>query len=454
VRDVVIAGCGPTGAVLGRLLAARGLDVLVADAAAEPYPLPRAVAVDDDVLRVLLPLVPDLAVNGHQRAGFLDARGRVLLEVGLGESVLGLPELAFLHQPTLERSLRAGLGPAGAELRTASPVTLRGQDADGVDVTVGGAPERARWVVGCDGAASPLRSALGIAWRGRDDPRRWLVLDAAVDVPLVGTPYFSYLCDPRRPAVTMPLPGGHRWEWQLAPGEEPTEELVAGLLAPYDEPGAGLRVVRRATYQFAARSAQHWRRGRVLLAGDAAHTLPPFAGQGMGAGIRDAAQLAWRLAELVRADPVEPDPLAAWESERRAHLRQVTRLSWLLGALVASRHPRARDALLRGAAGTPGLGGWLRAGGPRPPSGPRLPSPRLRRLDGSVARLDALLPAEWTAFGLGTRPAGPRAVAVLAPGDRRASRDPAALEDLDGTLLALLRRRGGQLLARPDRLLA
>jgi 3-(3-hydroxy-phenyl)propionate hydroxylase len=443
--DVVVAGLGPTGTTLALLLARQGVRVLAADVAAAPYPHPRAVAVDDDVLRVLTSLV-EVEVNGWQRAGFLDAAGRLLLEIGFGTSEVGHPALAFVHQPRLERALRAALvAEPLADVRLGCRVELAGQDPDGV--TLGGDLDgvRASWLVACDGAGSPLRAAVGIPWRsrGRSDP--WLVVDAGVERPLAGLPYFSYLCDPQRPGVTMPFPGGHRWEWRLRPGEtlDPTS-----LLPP------GTTVERSAVYRFERATAASWRSGRVLLAGDAAHTMPPFAGQGMGAGIRDASQLAWRLTELCRDNAREPDPLGSWEAERRAHVRQVVRLSQLLGLLVATRHDRTRDTLLRTAAATPLLGPWLRRGGPRPPSGPRLPSPAVRLLDGTVAPLDAVTPWAWQRYRVAAAPAAPGDVVILAPGGRRRHVDPAALEDLDGTLLAALRRRGGALLARPDRLLA
>lgn len=439
--DVVVAGLGPTGCVLALLCARAGLQVLAVEPSEEPYPHPRAVAVDDDVLRILAGLI-DVETNGWQRAGFHRADGRLLLDVGFGESEVGQPALAFLHQPTFERSLRAALEPAGVTVRLGDRVTFGSQDA--TTVTLGDGT-LTRWLVACDGANSALRSELGVRWRGRDSGSTWLVVDTEVASPLPGQPYFGYLCDPVRPGVTMPFPGGHRWEWLLAPGEQ----LDPESLLP-----AGVRVIRSATYRFSARHASRWRVGRVLLAGDAAHTMPPFAGQGMGAGIRDAAQLAWRLAELCSGTTREADPLGAWESERRSHVCRVVLLSRFLGVLVTTRHAGFRDALLSGAASTPGLGGWLRSGGPRPPSGPRLPAPRLRALDGTVARLDDVIPLQWQGFRLDGTPGEPGDLVVLEPGGRRGCEDPAAVEDLDGTLLKLLARRGGRVLARPDRLLA
>ncbi|MCW2543001.1 MAG: putative 3-(3-hydroxy-phenyl)propionate hydroxylase, FAD/NAD(P)-binding, partial [Frankiales bacterium] len=157
---------------------------------------------------------------------------------------------------------------------------------------------------------------------------------------------FTYTCDPAMPAVDMPMPGGHRWEFLLRPG------AVA--------PGVPLEVVRSVDYRFGARQAAAWQRGRVLLAGDAAHTMPPFAGQGLGAGLRDA----WALSRLLPAGRVhEYEPL------RAPHVREMTRLSLLVGSVLqARRGAAARDALLAGAFRAPLMGPWLSRGGPRRPS--------------------------------------------------------------------------------------
>jgi 3-(3-hydroxy-phenyl)propionate hydroxylase len=149
----------------------------------------------------------------------------------------------------------------------------------------------------------------------------------------------------------MPLPGGHRWEWQLAPGEDAFD--------PRPMLPLGVQVVRETTYRYGARRAARWRSGRVLLAGDAAHTMPPFAGQGLGAGFRDA----WALGALLPRGEVD-----RYQPLREPHVRAMTRLSLLLGALLetGSRPAAAvRDGVLRGAFRTPVLGGWLGRGGPR-----------------------------------------------------------------------------------------
>jgi 3-(3-hydroxy-phenyl)propionate hydroxylase len=186
-----------------------------------------------------------------------------------------------------------------------------------------------------------VRRLAGIAWHGRDLPQRWLVVDA------VGSyrDGFTYTCDPAMPSVDMPMPGGHRWEFLLRTGSLP--------------PTVPLPVVRSVEYRFGARRAAAWAQGRVLLAGDAAHTMPPFAGQGLGAGVRDA----WALGALLPAGRV-----GSYEPLRAPHVREMTRLSLLVGAVLQARHGSSlRDAVLASAFRAPGLGPWLARGGPRRP---------------------------------------------------------------------------------------
>ncbi len=164
-------------------------------------------------------------------------------------------------------------------------------------------------------------------------------------------PLFTYTADPALPQVDLPVPGGHRWEWLDRGGLDPRALLRR-------DTDADVEVVRAATYRFSARRAERWRVGRVLLAGDAAHTMPPFAGQGLGAGLRDA----WALAALLGRGEV-----GRYEALRVPHVRRTTALSLALGTVLqARRGTPARDALLRGAFAAPGLGPWLGRGGPRP----------------------------------------------------------------------------------------
>jgi 3-(3-hydroxy-phenyl)propionate hydroxylase len=211
-----------------------------------------------------------------------------------------------------------------------------------VTARIGDETVRASWLVGCDGAGSTVRSLAGIRWRGRDLPHRWHVVDA------VGSyrDGFTYICDPAMPAVDMPMPGGHRWEFLLHGAAEP--------------PAVPLEVVRAADYTYGTRHAERWQVGRVLLAGDAAHTMPPFAGQGLGAGLRDA----WALGALLPRGDV-----ARYQQLRAPHVREMTRLSLFVGSVLQARHgAAARDLLLRKAFHAPWLGPWLSRGGPRRPA--------------------------------------------------------------------------------------
>jgi 3-(3-hydroxy-phenyl)propionate hydroxylase len=337
--DVVIAGLGPVGAVLALRLERAGLDVLVVERSTAVFALPRAIAADDEVQLLLSLCGPGLVEPMlHDQPVRFVSSGRTLGEIRFPWRD-GFCGLAFFHQPSLERGLRALIR---SEVRLGVAVTGLRQDMGGVTVSLDGGAVRARWVVGCDGASSTVRSLAGIAWQGRDLPQRWQVIDA------VGSYRngFTYTCEPAMPAVDMPMPGGHRWEFLLRPG------AVA--------PEVPLEVVRSVDYRFGARRASAWQRGRVLLAGDAAHTMPPFAGQGLGAGLRDA----WALGALLPTGRVE-----RYQALREPHVREMTRLSLFVGSVLQARHGTAvRDALLAGAFRAPGLGGWLSRGGPRRPA--------------------------------------------------------------------------------------
>jgi 3-(3-hydroxy-phenyl)propionate hydroxylase len=358
VHDVVVVGYGPVGALLAVRLATAGLDVVVLERDRTLFPLPRGVAADGEVLELLERAAPG------STAGFLrDPDVRFLGADGgeLGRLRFPVPGLAFYRQPVLEERLRDAVARLGVDVRLGAEVESFAQDADGVTVDVAGEPVRARWLVGCDGASSTVRRLLDVPLRGRQLRHRWLVCDA-VGPPVPGRQLFTYTCDPSLPQVDMAVPGGHRWEWLLRSGDWPDPTCAAGLLAR--DTDVPLEIARAVVYGFAARRAVTWRVGRVLLAGDAAHTMPPFAGQGLGAGLRDA----WALGALLpRASSL--GDLDRYQRLREPHLRRMTALSLFLGAVLQTGSApvsRARDALLHRAFRAPALGPWLRRGGPRP----------------------------------------------------------------------------------------
>ena len=197
-------------------------------------------------------------------------------------------------------------------------------------------PLTARYLVGCDGARSAVRGRLQVAFGGSTFVQRWLVVDALVDRPLAKVPHPHFVGDPRRPAVTLPMsPGRHRWEWMLHPGEDPAPFLaparIRELIAPWIA-GEQVEVERAVVYTFHARTAARWRAGRVLLAGDAAHVMPPFVGQGFSSGARDAGNLAWKLDAVLRGAPDRL--LDSYETERRPHVTSMQKLAVRWGGVV------------------------------------------------------------------------------------------------------------------------
>jgi 3-(3-hydroxy-phenyl)propionate hydroxylase len=293
----------------------------------------------------------------------------------------------MFHQPAMEEAVRGQLsGSAATELALGWALAALDQDAGGVTATLtcNGRERqvRARYLVGCDGGNSFVRRALDIPLfdYGFDEP--WLVIDTLMPDENRLKPYGVQLCDPARPTTIMPMsPGRRRWEFMLLPGETPEEMLddarIAALLAPYTRPGEA-ELVRKAVYRFHGLVATSWRRGRVLLAGDAAHQMPPFAGQGMCSGLRDAANLAWKLAFVIRGEAGE-SLLDTYRSEREPHVRAVIEGAIAMGRVVCMLDPDAaatRDAQMLAARAMAGGRSGPPPGGGALPNGCLFESPR------------------------------------------------------------------------------
>lgn len=354
--EVLVVGCGPTGVVLANLLGALGVRTTVLERDLEVFPVCRATHIDEETLRnfqatgLFASLLPHTAPFGQ--VDVVDADGAVLLTESVRErdNVHGRDGSRFFDQPAFERALREGLARYPAvTLRlgvTVDAVTLRD---DGVTVT-GSTPEgprawRAAWVVGCDGGRSTVRGAMNVAMRALAPRRHWLIVDTQLRDPadaaqLPGN--FRYVLNDER--LTLYAHGfglNRRWEFQLDEGEPPPdEETLRAWLRPFIDP-ARLRVLRVVPYAHQSLVAERWRVGRALLAGDAAHMMPPSAGQGMCSGVRDALNLAWKLAR-VASGLADESLLNSYEHERSWHVGQI-----LAGTLFIGNRLEARTALQR-----------------------------------------------------------------------------------------------------------
>lgn len=352
--DVAVIGLGPTGATLANLLALEGMKVLVLEKDADIFALPRAVHFDAECMRVFQTLglsealLPNLFVGPGMK--FIDADGRLLIDWQRPTQIgpLGWCASYKFHQPDLERMLRARLAQqpnvtiglrheAFSIEPMAAGVAIRFEDTRCAKL----GRATARYVVGCDGARSIVRRFMGTELDDLRSHERWVVVDVLLDAPRPDLGDFSIqYCDPRRPATYTRGPGNRRrWELMVMPTDDTArlqspEWLWANLsrwITPEDA-----TIERSAVYTFHSVVAKGWRAGRLLLAGDAAHQTPPFMGQGMAAGIRDASNLAWKLGAVVRGEAAS-DLLDTYESERSPHVREFIETAVALGGVIQSR---------------------------------------------------------------------------------------------------------------------
>jgi len=489
--QVLVVGLGPVGATLANLLGRYGVRTLAVDRELDIYMAPRAISLDNEALRVLQLAgvqpgevdtveIPIVRMHSPYFGEFarIESAGRLD----------GHPRLVTFHQPQLERVLRDHLAQhrhvtvkLGTELTAIEHMTdgvratLRGRD--GVSRSI-----RAQFVIGVDGAGSFVRKLAGLEVTGKTYTEDWLIVDARnAPIPI---DHVEFICNPARPTPHMVAPGNRqRWEFMLKPGETreqmETPETIRALLAPWGDP-SDMEIERTAVYRFEAKVAHRFRVGAILLAGDAAHVTPPFVGQGLVAGLRDAANLAWKLALVVHGQAA-PQILDSYDAERRPHARAMVQLAVRMGALVMPRSVGAavlahglvrtlrlipplralideqkikpRQRYKHGLYVRSGVRGKLRRGEP-------LRQTQVRSSVGERCLSDDALGTGFALVGFGKDPAlhldAETASALRAIGGRCVHlgvRDSGSeFDDLDGTLVPDLAPDGWVALVRPDRI--
>ena len=358
--SILIIGAGPVGLTLANLLGTAGVDTVLVERNPGCVPEPRAVALDGESMRTLQATGLVETIAEHIKQGFVaeyvNGDGTPLFSTDLRARPYGFCLQNTFDQPLLEQQLLAGLGRFDC-VSVYHSTELLGfeQDEQGVRASLRFPGDReeslqARYLIGCDGGRSTVRQALGIAMCGDRLPQKWLVVDT-IDRHLVGDPECRFFCDPARPAMTILRPGGERrWEWMLLEGERDEDllrdERINELLEEHTDPDK-VEVYRKCVYGFSAVVAERFSEGRVFLAGDAAHMTPPFAGQGLNAGVRDVQNLAWKLARVVDGS-LPASLLESYNLERREAAKAVVDLAVMLGDQIQPTDPQAaaaRDAM-------------------------------------------------------------------------------------------------------------
>jgi 3-(3-hydroxy-phenyl)propionate hydroxylase len=367
--DVVVVGAGPVGLTLANILGLQGVRTLVVEERATLIDYPRGVGLDDEALRTFQAIglvdriLPHTVPNQILR--FVDAKRRVLAEMAPADACFGWPKRNGFVQPLVDAELLSGLDRfEHVDVRWSHPMTSCVEAGDAVTVELGGDGKssnlRARYVVGCDGGRSAIRRLMGVSFDGTTSPTRWLVVDIAND-PL-GHPNSEVGADPQRPYASISIAHGiRRFEFMIHADETDEQAqdpaFLARMLASFVPHPDRVDVIRHRIYTHHSRIAGTFRRGRLLLAGDAAHLMPVWQGQGYNSGIRDAANLGWKLAAVV-IGYADDALLDTYDVERRKHARAMIDLSTMVGRVISPTNRRVatvRDFMVRSASIVPSL---------------------------------------------------------------------------------------------------
>jgi 3-(3-hydroxy-phenyl)propionate hydroxylase len=472
--------------------------VLVAERDGDVYSRARAIATDEEIIRIWQQV--GLAERVKQdmlwdkAIDFVDADGKSFLNFAMQPRGNGHPTQLFIYQPALERVLREGVERfPNVEVRLRTEVVRQAQDDRGVELSLLDldndtvARVRAQYVIAADGGSSPTRGQLGIGFEGRTYEDRWVVIDTKVLREWPEMDRLRFHCNPARPAVDCPTPlGHHRWEFPVLPGEDAnelvTESAIRRLLVNQGVDPDNVEVLRAVVYSHHVRYAVKWRAGRIFLAGDAAHAMPPWIGQGMASGVRDVNNLCWKLAGVLNGELPE-SILDSYAPERMRHVKASTDTAVFFGRVITERHravTAVRDPLFRAAMKAPFVGAFLRDGKWFPETrytegllavaasrsssrqagklvGKWIPQPWVQAVDGSRTRLDDVLASGWAVLRVADEPpttdlawtqVGVRSLTVLPACSPPAAH---AVVDVDDVLLPWMGRHGVTTMAvRPD----
>jgi 3-(3-hydroxy-phenyl)propionate hydroxylase len=473
--DVAVIGYGPTGATAANLLGQLGLKVLVIERDLDVYGRARAISTDEEVMRVWqsVGLAERLQQDmmPYRPVAFVDAGGRAFIETTITSRGSGHPPQQFLYQPAVDHVLREGVQRfPGVNVLLEHECLRVVPKGDEVELMLADLRTdtfkrfSASYVIAADGGSSPTRGQLGVGYSGRTYAERWVVIDTKVLKEWDGHDRMRFVCNPARPTVDCPTPlGHHRWEYPARDSEDEQdlldEEAIWKVLGDQGVTPEHVKILRAVIYSHHVRVADRWRVGRVFLAGDAAHAMPPWIGQGMSAGVRDAANLCWKLAAVLRGQAPE-SLLDSYQAERKPHVTEVTRRACLVGRVITERNhiiAAARNHVLRPLTHLHGLDagfqkliwipdaryteGFFTVGGHRA-GGWQIPQPWVTDGKGVKVRLDDLLGGQWAIVYAGQSPAGAQAWNDLGVPTIRIS---------DVTLVRWLRRKKATaIVVRPD----
>ncbi len=486
--DVAIVGYGPVGVTAANLLGQMGLNVVVVERDPNIYTRARAISTDEEVVRIWQQVGLADRLNADMQPGngasFVDANGVPfvrLLPVSRGN---GHPPQQFIYQPALEKVLRAGVErfPNVAVLLEHECLRVI-QRSDHVELMLADLKVdefrriRASYVIAADGASSPIRGQLSVGYSGRTYGERWIVIDTKVLQEWPGHDRLRFHCNPARPTVDCPTPlGHHRWEFPVRDNEDEkdllSEDAIWKVLGDQGITEENVKILGFACYSHHVRFADRWRVGRVFLAGDAAHAMPPWIGQGMCAGVRDVANLCWKLGAVLRGSLPE-SVLDSYQAERLPHVKDVTNRAVKTGKLIIQRNryrATARNHFFRTASKVPGFTSWLRQNRWLPDAHYRkgllahngngavgwlIPQPWVIDEKGDVVRLDDVIGGRWVVVHLGPasdcqawRAAGVPVVKILVPGSKP---NTDSVVDADGMLTRWLDQKGASVVVvRPD----